>query len=63
VCGATPRTTVMVGDSLTDLRAARAATMRIVCVDYGYSRGIDLASYSPDAVVSSFPEILGYLLT
>ena len=35
---------LMVGDSMTDVRAAQNANMSVVCVSYGYNRGDDLAS-------------------
>jgi phosphoglycolate phosphatase len=33
---------LMVGDSLTDIKAAQNAHMRVVCVNYGYNRGENL---------------------
>lgn len=35
---------LMVGDSMTDVRAAQNAKMKVVCVNYGYNRGDDLAT-------------------
>ncbi|MSR14131.1 MAG: phosphoglycolate phosphatase [Gammaproteobacteria bacterium] len=61
-CGANYATAAMVGDSLIDLRAARAAKMPIYCVKYGYSANIDLASHAPDALLSNLPELLTLLL-
>jgi phosphoglycolate phosphatase len=34
---------LMVGDSMTDVRAAQNANMKVVCVNYGYNRGDNLA--------------------
>ncbi len=61
-CGADSNTTAMVGDSLTDLRAARAAKMRIYCVDYGYSTNVDLSEHLPDALISHMPQLVPLLL-
>lgn len=38
---------LMVGDSMTDVKAARNAGMKVVCVSYGYNRGDDLAKECP----------------
>ena len=52
----------MVGDSYNDIHAARAATVPIVCVDYGYNYGEPIPapnshhSDSPDVLVSSLAE-------
>ncbi|MGD9600467.1 MAG: phosphoglycolate phosphatase [Gammaproteobacteria bacterium] len=60
-CRARPADTVMVGDSMTDFAAARAAGMRIFCVGYGYAAGVDLAAQNPDAYVRHMPDILPVL--
>ena len=51
--------TLMVGDSLTDVRAARAAGTAIVCVPYGYNMGNDIRTLKPDAVVDNLAELGG----
>ena len=48
-----PGRSLMVGDSATDVRAARAAGVPIVCVSYGYHRGRDIHETQPDAVIDS----------
>lgn len=48
-----PGRCLMVGDSETDVRAARAAGVPIVCVSYGYHRGRDIHETKPDAVIDS----------
>ena len=48
-----PGRSLMVGDSVTDVRAARAAGVPIVCVSYGYHRGRDIRETKPDAVIDS----------
>ena len=49
--------TVMVGDSVNDVQAARAAGMRVVCVPYGYNEGGDPRALPCDAFVQSLAEL------
>ena len=49
--------TLMVGDSATDVLAARAAGMRIVCVPYGYNEGADPRTLPCDAFVDSVADL------
>jgi phosphoglycolate phosphatase len=49
---------LLVGDSLADIQAAKAAGCRVVAVDYGYDRDQPLEEMRPDAIVSSLKEIL-----
>jgi phosphoglycolate phosphatase len=44
---------VMVGDSITDIRTARAAGMPVVAVDFGYT-DIPVTELGPDRVISHF---------
>ncbi len=44
---------VMVGDSITDIRTARAAGMPVVAVDFGYT-DIPVTQLGPDRVISHF---------
>lgn len=60
-CAVTAEHTVMVGDSLADLAAARAAGMRIFCVSYGYPAEVDLRQHHPDAYVAQMRDILALL--
>ena len=55
--GATPSESLMLGDSQSDVKAARAAGFNIVCMSYGYNHGEDIRNYNPDAVVDSMDEI------
>ncbi len=48
-----PERSLMVGDSETDVKAARAAGFQIVCVSYGYHGGQDIHETKPDAVIDS----------
>ncbi len=44
---------VMVGDSLTDIRTARAAGMPVMAVDFGYT-DVPVSELGPDRVISHF---------
>lgn len=48
---------LMVGDSINDVRAARAAGFGVVCVSYGYNHGHDIREAGPDAVIDSLAEL------
>lgn len=52
-----PAQALMVGDSVNDVNAARAAGFQIVCVSYGYNHGQDIRDARPDAVIDSLAEI------
>ena len=52
-----PEQSLMLGDSMSDVKAARAAGFDIVCMSYGYNHGEDIRDYNPDAVVDSMNEI------
>lgn len=54
-----PTDCVLIGDSATDVKAARAADFRIICVSYGYNRGRDIRQSRPDAVIDSLAELQG----
>ncbi|CAK0760104.1 Phosphoglycolate phosphatase [Gammaproteobacteria bacterium] len=53
---------LMVGDSINDILAARAAHFFIACVSYGYNHGIDIRMSGPDAVVDSLEELTQLLM-
>lgn len=52
-----PAQALLVGDSHNDTQAARAAGMPVVCVTYGYNRGVDVRTLEPDAVIDSLAEL------
>ncbi len=52
-----PKQSLMIGDSESDVKAARAAGFQIVCVSYGYNHGYDIRDTNPDAVVDSLAEL------
>jgi phosphoglycolate phosphatase len=53
----TPDEALMLGDSISDVEAARAAGFKIICVNYGYNHGLDISDANPDAVISSLVDI------
>jgi phosphoglycolate phosphatase len=59
--GIAPTAAILVGDSLNDLRAARAAGMPVILVRYGYNQGVDLGAHDPDAMIESFRELIPML--
>jgi len=58
---ANPKHSVMVGDSVNDVQAARAAGFRILCVSYGYNHGNDIGDEGPDAVMHSLADLPTHL--
>jgi len=59
--GVTPEQSLMLGDSMSDVKAARAAGFQIICMSYGYNHGQDIRDSSPDAVIDSMVELRGLL--
>ncbi len=59
--GVEPAEALMLGDSVSDVKAARAAGFGVICVSYGYNHGQDIRGAEPDAVIDSFTQ-LGELL-
>ena len=55
--GIEPGEALMLGDSVSDVKAARAAGFSVVCVSYGYNHGRDIGEAEPDAVIDSFTEL------
>jgi phosphoglycolate phosphatase len=51
-----PGEMVMIGDSINDAQAARAAGCPVFCVTYGYNEGHDVRSLDVDAIVPSLTE-------
>jgi len=54
--GGTPGAAIMIGDSETDIRTARAAGIPVVAVDFGYSEK-PVADLAPDRVISHFRQL------
>jgi phosphoglycolate phosphatase len=57
--GVEPAQALMIGDSVSDVKAARAAGFSIVCMSYGYNHGQDIRTAEPDAVIDSMAELKG----
>jgi phosphoglycolate phosphatase len=51
--GIAPRDMLMIGDSVNDTQAARAAGCPVFCVTYGYNEGHDVRDLDTDALVDS----------
>ncbi|HTM75119.1 MAG TPA: HAD family hydrolase [Pseudolabrys sp.] len=49
-------TTVMIGDSVTDIRTARAAGVPVIAVNFGYSER-PIAEFGPDRIIGHFSEL------
>lgn len=58
-CQSTPSSSLMVGDSINDIQAARAAGCPVVAVPYGYNHGEPVASAQPDMLVNALTQLLG----
>ena len=54
--GIAPRDMLMIGDSLNDTIAARAAGCPVFCVPYGYNEGHDVRQLDVDAIVETLVE-------
>lgn len=59
--GVEPSQALMIGDSVSDVKAARAAGFSIVCMSYGYNHGQDIRDAGPDAVIDSMLELPGLI--
>jgi phosphoglycolate phosphatase len=51
--GILPHEMLLIGDSLNDAEAARAAGCHVFCVPYGYNEGRDVRELDCDAIVTS----------
>lgn len=56
LAGGDPRSAIMVGDSETDIRTAKAAGVPVVAVDFGYSV-VPVETFSPDVVISDYQQL------
>ena len=55
--GINPKDCLMLGDSVSDVKASRAAGFEIICMSYGYNHGNDIADENPDLVIDSMGEL------
>ena len=56
-----PKECLMLGDSVSDVKAARAAGFDIICMSYGYNHGNDIADENPDLVIDSMSQLSEHL--
>jgi phosphoglycolate phosphatase len=54
--GGKPRRAIMIGDSQTDIRTARAAGVPVIAVDFGYSES-PVSEFGPDQIISHFGQL------
>jgi phosphoglycolate phosphatase len=52
-----PAAALMVGDSVNDVTAARAADIAVVCVPYGYNEGQDPHTLKCDAMIDTLADL------
>ncbi len=57
VLGVAPENALMIGDSISDVTAARAAGFGIICMSYGYNHGADIRDSNPDVVIDSMAQL------
>lgn len=60
--GGTLRHAVMIGDSNTDIRTARAAGVPVIAVDFGYSER-PIAEFGPDRIINHFSQLPASIAT
>jgi len=56
-----PSQAMMLGDSVSDVKAARAAGFQITCMTYGYNHGANIADAKPDGLIDSMVELQSLL--
>jgi phosphoglycolate phosphatase len=56
-----PEECLMLGDSVSDVKAARAAGFDIICMSYGYNHGNDIGDENPDLVIDSMSQLSDHL--
>jgi phosphoglycolate phosphatase len=54
--GSSPDGAIMIGDSVTDIKTARAAGVPVIAVDFGYT-DVPVTELGPDVVISHFDEL------
>jgi phosphoglycolate phosphatase len=60
--GVQPHEMLMIGDSMNDAQAARAAGCPVFCVTYGYNEGHDVQTLDVDAIVASLVDAIPLIL-
>ena len=59
--GVKPKGCLMIGDSVSDVKASRSAGFDIICMSYGYNHGNNIADEKPDLVIDSMTELAKFL--
>ncbi len=59
--GITPQQGILIGDSANDVKAAIAAGMPVICVNYGYNQGVDLTTLDTQGVIDSLDTLDQYI--
>jgi phosphoglycolate phosphatase len=54
--GGDPQRAVMIGDSRTDIVTAKAASLPVIAVDFGYTDA-PVMTWAPDRIISSFEDL------
>ena len=54
----TPDKALMIGDSGNDIKAARAAGVKVIGLPYGYNHGEPISAAEPDLIVGSLAELI-----
>jgi phosphoglycolate phosphatase len=54
--GGSLQRSIMIGDSATDIRTARAAGIPVIAVDFGYSER-PVSEFAPDRIISHFAQL------
>lgn len=57
-----PHELLLIGDSINDAQAARAAGSYVFCVTYGYNRGQPVSEIGADAVVEHLPQAAALII-
>ena len=55
--GCNQKNTLMVGDSSNDIKAAKAAGVKVIGLPYGYNHGEPIENANPDLVVSNLSDL------
>ncbi len=53
--------TIMVGDSESDINAAKSAGIKSIAVTYGYNHGRPIEESNPDAIIHNINELLSFI--
>jgi phosphoglycolate phosphatase len=61
ILGVAPEGALMVGDSVNDVEAARAAGFAVLCVRYGYNNGHNIEEAEPDLVIDSLADLPAFI--